>query len=134
MAEAIFFESRGENILGQIAVGLTIKNRAFKSRGYPDNICDVVRQGKYWQGNPVKHKCQYSYWCDGLPETIRNKEAWRTALDLAKIIINTDIEIEGLEGITHYHALHVKPPWSKKLIHIATIGRHKFYVTSRQSL
>jgi spore germination cell wall hydrolase CwlJ-like protein len=59
LAEAMYFEARDQGWRGMMAVGVVIKNRVADPR-YPDNICSVVRQGKYWRGNPVKHKCQFS--------------------------------------------------------------------------
>ena len=65
MAEAIYFESRGEPFIGQLAVGQVILQRV-KSKAFPDDACSVVHQGrKYTVERPVKHKCEFSYWCDG---------------------------------------------------------------------
>jgi spore germination cell wall hydrolase CwlJ-like protein len=133
MAEAIYFESRGEPDIGQLAVGITIRNR-FNSRRYPDSICEVVRQGRYWKGHPVKHKCQFSYFCDGKSEIVSDLRAWQNALDLAAIILSTRLEIAGLENVTHYHSVKVKPDWSRKLYYKTTVGRHLFYVKKRSDL
>tara|TARA_R100001594_G_scaffold100148_1_gene134678 strand:+ start:20994 stop:21491 length:498 start_codon:yes stop_codon:yes gene_type:complete len=134
MAEAIYFEARGEPDIGQIAVGMTIRNRAFRSLKYPANICEVVRQGRYLNGNPVRNKCQFSYWCDGKPERVKNEKAWKKAVRFAKIVLSGGLEIVGLEKITHYHTKEVSPKWSQKLIHKVTIGSHKFYASQRQNL
>jgi len=133
MAEAIYFESRGETALGQLAVGITIKNR-FQSRRYPDNICDVVRQGRYFRGSPLRDQCQFSYHCDGKLETITDLKAWEKALSLASLVLNARVEVAGLEGVTHYHSVKVKPFWSKKLHYKTTVGRHLFYVKKRSDL
>jgi spore germination cell wall hydrolase CwlJ-like protein len=127
MAEAIYFESRGETALGQLAVGITIKNR-FQSRRYPDNICDVVRQGRYFRGSPIRDKCQFSYHCDGKLETITDFKAWEKALGLAALVLSSRVEVAGLENVTHYHSVKVTPHWSKKLHYKTTVGRHLFYV------
>ena len=55
LSEAIYFEARGEDMIGQAAVGLVIMNRV-KSNRYPDTICEVVKQ-------PL----QFSYRNDTLP-------------------------------------------------------------------
>ena len=127
MAEAIYFESRGEPAIGQLAVGITIKNR-FQSRRYPDNICDVVRQGRYFRGSPIRDQCQFSYHCDGKLETISDLKAWNKALGLAALVLSSRVEVAGLEGVTHYHSVKVTPHWSKKLRYKTTVGRHLFYV------
>ena len=127
MAEAIYFESRGETALGQLAVGITIKNR-FQSRRYPDNICKVVRQGRYLHGSPLRDQCQFSYYCDGKPERITDFKAWEKALGLAALVLSSRVEVAGLENVTHYHSVKVTPHWSKKLHYKTTVGRHLFYV------
>lgn len=133
MAEAIYFESRGETALGQLAVGITIKNR-FQSRRYPDNICEVVRQGRYFRGSPLRDQCQFSYFCDGKPERITDFKAWEKALGLASLVLSSRVEIAGLEGVTHYHSVKVTPRWSNKLRYKTTVGRHLFYVKERSNL
>ena len=133
MAEAIYFESRGEPEIGQLAVGITIKNR-FKHPDYPDSICGVVRQGRYWQGVPLRDRCQFSYWCDGRPERIEDDEAWTTALGLAELVLSTSLEIKGLEGVTHFHSTKVKPVWSSQLLYKSTVGSHLFYVKKRSGV
>ena len=133
MAEAIYFESRGESKIGQLAVGITIKNR-FQSERYPDNICAVVRQGRYLYGSPVKHQCQFSYFCDGKPEKITDWKAWEKAISMAQIVLTARLEILGLENVTHYHSVKVQPDWSKKLQYKTTVGGHLFYVKKRSNL
>lgn len=133
MAEAIYFESRGESYMGQLAVGVTIKNR-FKHPKYPASICGVVRQGQYSQGVPLRDRCQFSYWCDGRPEEIKDHVAWTKALDFAKLILETQLEINGLENVTHYHSDKVSPKWSRKLHYKKTVGSHLFYVKKRSDM
>ena len=112
LAEAMYYEARDQGWRGMLAVGVVIQNRVRDSR-YPGDVCSVVTQGKYWRGNPVKHKCQFSYYCDGKPERPAEKEAWRQAVDIAALLTTTDVEIAGLEGATHYHSVEVQPSWAK---------------------
>jgi spore germination cell wall hydrolase CwlJ-like protein len=60
LAEAVYFEARSESFVAQLAVANVVLQRV-QSERYPDKICDVVRQGSTWKGNPVKNKCHYSY-------------------------------------------------------------------------
>ena len=69
MTEALYFEARGENVRGIFAVAEVIKNRR-DSKKFPNTICDVINQGSH-----RRNACQFSYMCDGLKETIRNKDA-----------------------------------------------------------
>ena len=126
LAEAMYFEARDQGWRGMMAVGVVIKNRVADPR-YPDNICSVVRQGKYWRGNPVKHKCQFSYYCDGKHERPAEKKAWQEATDIAGILMSTEVVMAGLENVTHYHAITVQPPWAMVLKRKQRIGEHVFY-------
>ena len=74
LAMAIYFEARGEPMVGQVAVAQVIMNRVYDHR-YPNDVCDVVKQGYYYTWNeniPIRDKCQFSFWCDGKPEIINN--------------------------------------------------------------
>ena len=126
LARAMYFEARDQGWRGMLAVGVVVKNRMMHPR-WPSTACGVVRQGRYWKGNPVRHMCQFSYWCDGKHERPTEPGPWSTALDLANQILVADLTIEGLEEATHYHALSVTPQWSRTLDHCGTIGEHKFY-------
>jgi spore germination cell wall hydrolase CwlJ-like protein len=129
LAEAIYYEARSEGWKGMVAVGVVIQNRV-AHRKYPDTICEVVKQGRYWQGNPIRDKCQFSYYCDGKPERPAEKEAWITAREIAQLLLisRLEIEIAGLENATHYHSTSVTPFWSKVLERCLQIGDHVFYV------
>ena len=126
LAEAMYYEARDQAWRGMMAVGVVIQNRVEDSR-YPMDICSVVRQGKYRDGNPVRHKCQFSYYCDGKPERPAEKEAWTTAQDLATLLTTTEVEVVGLEDATHYHAVWVQPSWTTALKRKTKIGGHIFY-------
>ena len=58
LAEAVYFEARGEAVRGQIAVAQVVLNRAFSGK-YPDTVCGVVYQNKH------RHlACQFTFACD----------------------------------------------------------------------
>ncbi|MES1149576.1 MAG: cell wall hydrolase, partial [Bradyrhizobium guangdongense] len=46
LAEAVYFESRGEAVRGQIAVAQVVMNRVFSGK-YPDTVCGAVYQNKH---------------------------------------------------------------------------------------
>ena len=125
LAKNIYFESRGENILGQYAVGLVTQNRV-KSNKFPNTICEVVKQGRYWKNNPVKNKCHFSWFCDGKSDNPKDKEAWTISVSIAQTLLLYNIE-DFTHGSTHYHAKEVNPRWSRKLKMATTIGSHIFY-------
>ena len=126
LAEAMYFEARDQGWRGMLAVGVVIQNRVQHPK-YPNNICAVVRQGHYRNGNPIRHKCQFSYYCDGKPERPTEHGAWSMALELASMLMSTSITLSGLEKATHYHATWVDPFWANTLQRQTQIGSHIFY-------
>jgi N-acetylmuramoyl-L-alanine amidase len=80
MAEAIYFESRGQPISGQKAVGHVIMNRV-KHHKYPKTVCGVINQG-----------CQFSYTCSG-PKRITDHESFNLAKSAAKSVLNGEADI-----------------------------------------
>ena len=59
LAEAIYFEARGESEEGQAAVAQVVLNRV-SSGLYPASICGVV-----YQNRQRRNACQFSFACDG---------------------------------------------------------------------
>ena len=133
MAEAIYFEARNQDVIGQVAVAIVVRNR-MRDKRWPSTVCGVVREGYYRKGQPIRDKCQFSYWCDGKPETPKDKKAWQKALDLAGIVYTDGIEIVGLGSATHYHTIWVAPKWAKEFDQCKIIGDHKFYSDSKKEL
>ena len=128
LVEAIYHEARSEPLMGMIAVANTILNRVYSKR-YPNTICGVVHQGKYWEGHPVKNKCQFSYWCDGKPEMFNDMVSLKKSIAVAEMSLMGVVMRDTLNS-THYHATYVKPDWSKKrrFIRLDKIGKHIFYL------
>ena len=120
LALAVYFEARSEPLLGQAAVAQVALNR-MESPRYPDTICDVVTQG-----GVKRHRCQFSYWCDGKPEHVSDHRAWRRAKVVAKLT-HAGVLDAGIGDATHYHASYVSPYWRHEFTHVATIGLHEFY-------
>ena len=126
LSEALYFEARDQGWFGLLAGGVVIQNRV-RSDKYPNTVCAVVRQGRYWGGTPVRDRCQFSYWCDGKPEEPETEAAWLECQNIAKLLLSTRIEIEGLEGATHYHATWMTPKWVNLVERKQRIGGHIFY-------
>ena len=125
LAEAIYFEARGEPFLGQVAVGVVILRRVHSPR-FPNDICSVVHSGKHWKGNPVRNKCAFSYYCDGKTETIYNEHEYYKVMNAATLVLN-GIVIDIMEDVLFYHATYVSPSWSKDMTFVFQIGKHRFY-------
>ena len=128
MATAIYFEARGEPMVGQVAVAQVIMSRVYDER-YPNTICEVVKQGYYYSWNPeipIPDKCQFSFWCDGKPEKIKDEDAYFWATEVADAVMVGTL-YDTTQGATHYHAYYVQPSWSKKFTQTVRINDHIFY-------
>lgn len=129
LATAIYFESRSEPIEGQIAVGSVIMNRVQDDR-WPDTVCDVVKQGRHWKGHPIRHQCQFSFYCDGLSDDPKNRQAFGQAVLLSLPLV-LKMTPDPTRGSLFYHANYVQPQWAGTPT--ITIGDHKFYASAEGS-
>ena len=120
LAEALYFEARGEPALGQFAVAEVIINRA-ESDDFPETVCKVVNQG-----TGKKWRCQFTYTCDGLPETVADAAAWEMVGKVARLALDGHAE-ELTNGALFYHTKAVNPNWAEVFFRTTTIGAHHFY-------
>lgn len=121
MAEAVYFEARGEPISGQIAVAQVVLNRALSGH-YPRDICGVV-----YQNSERFLACQFTFACDGIPDAVRDAEAYGRAERIARDMLDGRLWIEDVGKATHYHANWVAPWWRRVMNTIIEIGVHIFY-------
>lgn len=133
LQQNVYFEARNQSKKGMQAVAEVTINRV-SNKNYPDSICDVVFQGrKDSNGNYKRHKCQFSWVCDGKSDTpnlnnVIERDAWETARNVALTVYTGNTEtIVG--NSTHYHATSVNPFWarSKKFEQIGKVDSHIFY-------
>lgn len=120
LAEALYFEARGETVKGQFAVAEVIMNRV-KSKRFPNSLCAVINQG-----TGKKYQCQFTYTCDGHAEVIAEPRAYARVGKVARAIIDGKAP-KLTEGATHYHTTAVRPSWSRVYTRTARIGVHLFY-------
>ncbi len=120
LTEALYFEARGEKVKGIFAVAEVILNRVDDGR-YPSSVCGVVNQG-----TGEKYRCQFTYTCDGLPETVNDKRAWERVGKIAGLMLSGK-ERRLTKGATHYHTKSVNPKWARVFPRTTTIGYHHFY-------
>lgn len=118
LAQAVYFEARGEPFSGQIAVAQVVRNRVVeKAMSY----CDVV-----FEGSSKRNACQFSFACDGKSDKATENVAWQQALMIANLVKSG--YMRDLSGdATFYHATYVTPYWSKTLQKTTNIGNHIFY-------
>ncbi len=138
LAQNIYFEAGNQSLEGMAAVADVTLNRVQEER-YPDTICGVVKAGvKNSNGTMKKHKCQFSWYCDGKSDKIpnmSNNQTWQNAEFVAKAMLlqynTTDIgDYFGITcGATHYHANYVVPNWieDRGMDRVKQIGSHIFY-------
>jgi N-acetylmuramoyl-L-alanine amidase len=126
LAKNIYFEARGESEIGQYAVGMVTLNR-LDSPDFPDTICEVVTEAKRdANGNPILHKCQFSWFCDGKSDTPKHNLAWDRAVIVAKNLILFRFP-DITQGAVFYHAKSVSPYWKKHFTFVRAIDNHLFY-------
>jgi spore germination cell wall hydrolase CwlJ-like protein len=121
LAEAVYFEARGEKVRGQIAVAQVVMNRVF-SGFYPNSVCGVVYQNKH------RHlACQFTFACDGTPDVIEEPDMWDRAKRIAKAMLDGQLWLPEVAKSTHYHAYWVHPSWVHEMKKMYKYGVHTFY-------
>lgn len=125
LSTGIYFEARGEVYRGQVAVAQVILNRV-KDHRYPDTICGVV-----FQNQNRRNACQFSFACDGIPETITERKPWDQAEEIAAKVTSGELYLTEVGDATHYHATYVRPAWAPRMTKVTQIGLHVFYKFKR---
>tara|TARA_Y100000992_G_scaffold223930_1_gene155803 strand:+ start:311 stop:904 length:594 start_codon:yes stop_codon:yes gene_type:complete len=141
LAENIYFEARNQGTAGWMAVANVTINRRDDSR-FPNTICDVVYESQMeesWKTrnldipdnlrkyNPVKNRCQFSWYCDGIPDEIYQKQLYREILAFSEAMLAKENILDITDGATHYHADYVLPSWARTKKKTTEIGDHIFY-------
>ena len=116
LAQTIYFEARGEPIIGQYAVAQVVMNRVF-SHIYPDSVCKVVYQSN-----------QFS-WVKEETHKILDGKQWVDALKVAYNVLTNDVPYSKMipSNVLFYHTKTVHPTWDHSMVRVATIGNHIFY-------
>jgi hypothetical protein len=122
LADAVYFEARGEPLRGQMAVAQVVMNRVF-SGYYPNNVCGVVYQ------NANRHlACQFTFACEGKDlSRIDELDMWAQAKRIAKDTLDGKIWLAEVGHATHYHAYWVHPSWVHEMKKMYKLGVHTFY-------
>ncbi len=115
LAQAVYFESRGEPLDGQLAVAKVVINRAESPR-FPDDYCSVVTQ-----------RAQFSFVRGGrIPAPNHGSAAWQRATAIARIA-HRDLWDSPADDALFFHATHVRPRWAGRMTTRARIDNHIFY-------
>jgi len=133
LAMNMYHEARDQGTAGRLAVSAVVLNRVNDSR-FPNSVCEVVLQAQMkpsWKTGlpvPIRNKCQFSWYCDGKSDEIKDVKTYKKILDFAGVILHNNIRfIDITDGATHYHADYVKPDWAKTKTRTTEIGDHIFY-------
>ncbi len=122
LAEAMYYEARGEGVDGQKAVAEVVLQRTH-DLAFPKTICGVVHEGAQ-----LRTGCQFTFMCDGSLKRAKNPVAWRRIRQLATEIMAGAVRLAGeTDHATYYHAVEILPPWAEELTRTAQIGNHIFY-------
>lgn len=120
----IYFEARDQGTAGRLAVMMVTMNRVNSNR-FPNTIKGVVTQG-----GTKKHRCQFSWYCDGVHDKIYD---WKSYNEIEQLVLTTLPYFSKITDITDgalfYHATYVSPAWSKAktMTKLVQIGDHIFY-------
>jgi spore germination cell wall hydrolase CwlJ-like protein len=120
LAQAIYYEARGESQRGQIAVAEVIMNRV-RSGYYPNSVCGVVYQGSHRSTG-----CQFTFTCDGSLNHQPRGRAWDRSQRVATAVMSGYTR-PITQGATHYHTHTVNPVWNSGLVETTSIESHVFY-------
>jgi len=118
LADAVYYEARGETTRGQQAVATVVLNRV-KNPNFPKTVCGVVFQRS-------SGACQFSFACDGSMRRSREADAWQDARRVAARALSGYV-LRDIGSATHFHTVDVAPDWGPKMLRVAQVGLHVFY-------
>lgn len=119
MTRTIYWEAKGEGEKGMRAVAHVVANRV-RAKGFPDDVCGVITAGG------PNAPCQFSWYCDGRDDAVREPAPFATAREIARQVINGESR-DPTDGATLFHNTTVRPYWAARTTRTAKIGNHIFY-------
>lgn len=134
LQQNIYFEARNQSRVARIAVAWVTFNRVNSPR-YKNTICDVVYSSIYRNG---VHRCAFSWYCDGLPDTPKNNKvelhAWEESRKIAENMIRNCFEDDGVcpedptrGAVFYFNPKLANPAWVVTKVKTASIDDHDFY-------
>ena len=127
VAKNIFYEAKGESIIGQAAIAHVVLNRV--AHGFAGTPCKVVYQKTITE---QKVTCQFSWVCAEKAEPNKNDHKYKVAQQVAYDVMVHDRYNDVIPKSTlFFHNLTVDPSWPYKKV--AQIGNHVFYSKAKKS-
>lgn len=119
LSRSIYWEAKGGSPADMEAVANVAMNR-LGHEGFPDTLCEVVKQGSE-QGS-----CQFSWWCDGRPDQVKEDERYELAKEVARKALNQQLR-DRTDGALYFHDRTVSPDWAAKYLRTAETRKFLFY-------
>lgn len=119
MARSIYWESKGLAREKMEAVASVVMNRV-AAEDFPNTVCEVVKQGA--ESGP----CQFSWWCDGRPDSVQEEEPYSVAVDVARRTLNQQVS-DPTDGALYFHDQSVRPSWASTFSLTKEAGGLLFY-------
>lgn len=119
LARSIYWEAKGKDTPEMEAVASVVMNR-LGHEGFPDTVCAVVKQGSETKS------CQFSWWCDGRPDQVKEDAEYTLAKDIARKALNRQLK-DRTNGALYFHDRNVHPSWAKEYRRTAETKKFLFY-------
>ncbi|MCF4997938.1 cell wall hydrolase [Pseudomonas syringae] len=119
LARSIYWEAKGKDTPEMEAVASVVMNR-LGHEGFPDTVCGVVKDGSETKS------CQFSWWCDGRPDQVKEDAEYALAKEIAGKALNRQLK-DRTRGALYFHDRNVHPAWAKKYTRTAETGKFLFY-------
>lgn len=126
VAKNIFYEAKGESIIGQAAIAHVVLNRV--AHGFAGTPCKVIYQKTVVEDKVI---CQFSWVCSDHREPNKNDRKYKVAQQVAYDVMIHDRYNDVVPKSTlFFHNLSVNPSWPYK--QVAQIGNHIFYSKTKK--
>ena len=127
LAEALFYESRGESSRGNKLIAQVVVNRT-RSPHFPDTVCKVIKQ-------KINGRYQYSY--HHLPNTRKhllkkNQATYNKMYSIADKVLTDNFEKRKiLTKATYYKRCDVESEFFDRLKYLGREDRHCFFTVNK---
>lgn len=119
LARTIYWEAKGQALDQMEAVANVVMNR-LQTDDFPRSVCDVVKQGS------ETGSCQFSWWCDGRPDSVQEAIPYTQAKEVARRALNGQLK-DRTSGALFFHDKSVSPAWASKFERTHRAGDFIFY-------
>jgi spore germination cell wall hydrolase CwlJ-like protein len=119
LARSIYWEAKGGTVVDMETVAGVVMNR-LGHEGFPDTVCAVVKQGSEKPG------CQFSWWCDGRSDQVKEDDQYALAKEIARKALNKQLT-DRTRGALYFHDRSVKPAWAMEYIKTTETRSFLFY-------